>query len=531
MKFLSKSYSLSDFFYELNKRKINYVVLRWFENIESLESQKDIDLLVTDEHFESVNHFLVNEPTLGGTQVDLYGLSSNNGYNKTTYYPYALAKRIIDSRIPKGNLYVPNSKIHLLSFIFHVVFHKAENSGISISVSDCLDNKYAKEIRRIASFAKYDLPKEINLVTLSEILSDNEWLPPVDWLRKSSSGRSIYVNTFFPGTIGCKSRSIFILRNVANEGSIHMQITNLLVNQNFKLIKYEVLDSNQAYVAQKSLRGGNWGKGPYELEGGVPYSVYVLEDANPEPVSDGEQGFYPYLINSRFLSLKNKIRELVEKTLNIGSVNCVHSTDDELEFLEYYNLLFPVGSSKVNLYGGSRRTDFSIVDFNGHLAIQKKFKPGFEKYYKRELEAYLFLQKSNFPFLPNLLSYSDNSLIIELIHFDKNRQNKLLSNKLNIISSIPKLLWRLGCAHLDLHPGNCLVDIKDDIYILDYEQFYKYEHMPLFEDSYDLVGHPDSKAWGIKGENPAEFINLEWKRTVGYRLTEIVQLTAKELSV
>lgn len=557
MKYINPQYSLPEFLGLLHAASVKYVILRWFINPEELLNQVDIDFLVADEDLLTVQTLLVKDGVGGKIKVDIYSISGIYGssFRKIPYYPSYLAKKILDSRqFHKYFYFVPATHLYFFSFLFHLVFHKAEKTGIPVDQYDTIkissDNKYVSELSRLSEITRIILPYLITLDSLFILLKQNDWIPPIEWIRKVGHNKSPWLMSLYPKIPKKPAIAVFIIREKANKFFIQDHLLTLFQNNKILVVYHSILTEEEKRRAMTYLRGGKWDHGPNIIGGGDPYEVYLLVDFSPEEVPVNISRDYPYLTNIRFLELKFKARQLIEDLLECtDSINCIHSSDDDLEAREFIKILFP-GDSESNgilervpvasnetpynlinsIHGKNKRTILSVIDWNGKKAIRKTFHKEFSKYFRRELFAYSRLG-SDFRYIPKLLSSGENELIIEYINFDIADQSHLLRNRLNDVANIIRDLWLQGFAHLDLHPGNFIIDKTGNIFLIDYEFFYEYETRPdsVFS-SYDIKGHFDHVAWGIKGKNPAGYIDQLWIELTGIGLIDILK-TGLPLSV
>lgn len=137
--YLKREIDLIYFFKELKRLKINYVVLRWHREVLKNKFDDDVDLLCSDDDLKFILKFCVLYNN-GNVTLDIYSVSglSNTNYNGHPYYPPYLAEKILKSRvIYKNLLFIPSRKIYLLSFIYHLIFHK----GYDLEILQHTNNK------------------------------------------------------------------------------------------------------------------------------------------------------------------------------------------------------------------------------------------------------------------------------------------------------------------------------------------------------------------------------------------------------
>ncbi|MFS2185661.1 AarF/UbiB family protein [Mucilaginibacter sp. Mucisp84] len=547
MKYIDPQYSLADFFYLLNQHGVNYVVLRWAESMAKLATEKDIDLLVADNDIPYVMGLLVKENLPGSKQVDLYSTGGLYGssFRRLPYYPRHLAEQILSNKLKIENLYfVPSLRDQFFSFIFHVVFHKAEKSGLAVDTNDVANSnksgRYISEINRLSMLSGQAVPAALYLTNLIQLLRDNDWFPSIAWLRRIGLDNSPFLLSLYPIHHAKSATTLFILRDAAARSEIHEQLLSLFRQKNIRVVNYRLLDRRQRNIAVGFIRGGKWDHLPGQLWGGEPYAAYVLTDEAPVEPDLELRKTYPFLTNQNFLDLKLDARQLIENILGVDRINCLHSADDNLEAIEYTLKLFPQLKDQIcqpdfsypatlpvvlkRYPSKSGRSSVELVQLKDRNAVCKIFTPGSERYFRRELYAYHILAKT-VDFVPQLLYYTSDSIYTEYVDHDPGSQDSLLQKRLYDVAIIAHQLWEHGVAHLDLHPGNLIVAKSGKLFLVDYEFLYNYEERPVSVfDSYDVTGIVESAAWGIKGKHPAEFISDQWLALTGFTLTDILAM-------
>ncbi len=547
MKYIDPQYSLADFFYMLNQHGVNYVVLRWAESMAKLAAEKDIDLLVADNDIPYVMGLLVKENLPGSKQVDLYSTGGLYGssFRRLPYYPRHLAEQILTDKVKIEHLYfVPSLRDQFFSFIFHVVFHKADKSGLAVDENDVANStkssRYITEINRLGKVCGQAIPADFHLNFLVQRLKDNSWFPSIAWLRRIGLDNSPFLLSLYPITHAKSATTLFILRDAAARTEIHEQLLSLFRQKNIQVVYYSPLDSRQRNTALRFIRGGKWDHLPGQLWGGEPYAAYVLTDESPVEPDLELRKTYPFLTNQNFLDLKLDARQLIENILGVDRINCLHSADDNMEAIEYTLKLFPQLKDQIcqpdfsylatlpvvlkRYPSKSGRSSVKLVQLKDQKAICKTFTPGNERYFRRELYAYHILAKT-VDFVPQLLYNTSDCIYTEYIDHEPGSQDSLLLERLYDVAVIVHQLWEQGVAHLDMHPGNLIVAKSGKLFLVDYEFLYNYEErlVSVF-DSYDVTGIVESAAWGIKGKHPAEFISDQWLALTGFTLADILAM-------
>ena len=182
-------------FSDLNKSGIKYVVLRKphhiFNSDHKEDTQNDIDILldVTNLNINGIVRLFSNNK--GSKPVELY---SNNGrygmsYKKLPYFPPSLANKILNNRIKYNTIYIPSNENHAYSYLFHLLYHKQENSGFTIHKINRKYNNLIKQYKKyfkMFSIDKYfDISQCNNLLDIHIFLKQKNWSLNYDYLSDS----------------------------------------------------------------------------------------------------------------------------------------------------------------------------------------------------------------------------------------------------------------------------------------------------------------------------------------------------------
>ena len=89
----------------------------------------DLDIIVSDKDEESLKKFLLEND--GSIRIDVWSVSRKN-YNKTSYMPPNIAKKIINDSVEgKALSKIPNQLDSFNCLVFHALYHKGFNSEIA----------------------------------------------------------------------------------------------------------------------------------------------------------------------------------------------------------------------------------------------------------------------------------------------------------------------------------------------------------------------------------------------------------------
>jgi len=504
-RFISPELGIEGFFKELKSEDIDYVVLRWFEDLPFLKDGEDIDILVADEDLEKIDSFLTGEKK-SGIPCDIYTCSGLPGteFKKVSYFPVHLSEEILSNSIfnEKG-IKVPSPKYHLFSMLYHVVYHKGYASDLPTKYDVNLDvksadHKYDVVLKSIAEQCDLVLPN-LSLEEIDEYLNEWGWRPQIDTLKKLSiKNHWIFDHYFSNGSDlprSWKGLSVFIVREKAMSGVD--QIRNLLLTEGFDIFKETEITGNTKTLATQNIRGGNWNKGPWGVSGGCPSFAFIVYDCFPiEPSSEAKKK-HPGLENQRIRNAKIKIRNLLNSDRDINcQINGIHSADNPDEALEYIDIIFSVDKkdiqSKIDLIQNKIKNKYTVIEdksrharrakveeviFKKDRNICKTFRPGRERFLKREIKArHLGKEKND---ISEILEYGDNYIILK--KYDNQlanvcRYRPLFQKEKYLPIWLIKQLCdfilffrKRGYELIDFSPYNILYSEIDGVKVIDFE--------------------------------------------------------------
>lgn len=522
--YLSPETPLDSLFKCFNEQRLRYVVLRWFDKIPFSDIQEDVDLLVANEDIFRVQQVL-NEK-IGILPFDLYSVSGLPGssFKNMAYYPPNLAEKILAERtLWKGRFFVPDKRHYFLSLLYHAVYHKGIKSGIPVRDGDLgrqelADHEYLNILQALAKENNMEL-KELNLMYFHRLLGEAGWAPATDTIRKLPEENASWLKETIIRSSDDFEKSgevmVFVIRDWAYKRGLTGFIINWLEKSGLNLVKAIELNREQKRQASQRLRGGNWGQGPWPVNGGDPAVLLVMYDYHPKPLKEKFKKKYPHVSNEHYL-FKEEVRREINSNLEAEEkTNPIHSSDDEIEALDYINMVVPetmayvrntitewdkayVTKEKVykDLSGNRRRAKVEVIEYQGKKAVKKTYQAGKERFLKREVYVYGELSKEC-EFIPKLLDSGDNYLIVPLLDTLRIAENKrvkkwMLKKYKEEILGISRFFYEKGFALIDFHPGNILMT-KEGPRIIDFEFLYKYDHKPkTIDESFDFIGYPDN---------------------------------------
>lgn len=346
---LSEEIGTRGLFEYLNKEKVKYVVLRFYDKLPNLHRVGgDLDILVADEDFEKLEEFLYQNPGPIGVEAKCVSRLTGNGL---PYYIPHLARKIIDSAVEgPTQSRIPSPKEAFLSFAYHVLYHKGFEAGVKSKLPNVEWNKnpendYAGELTRLSKESGIEV--QINMEDLDSYLQQEGWKPKLDTLIKISDLNEWVKKYFFSQKeVEELGLSVIILR----EGAFKAKAVNDILERikcygDFVILKTKKFEEAEKTYIADHLRGGTWNdklsKGNSHLPS-MAIAVLDLYSAKFFKVNTANVDF-----GLKIKALKEEIRqEFVYDKENISSV--IHSTDNTVEALEYLKVCFKDELSEIN---------------------------------------------------------------------------------------------------------------------------------------------------------------------------------------
>lgn len=334
--FIPHVLGLRGFFDRLEHCRAQYAVLRWFEELPTLVPGEDVDLLIADESYDDVMALLESEP--GIQPCDVYTPSGlpRTDYLEASYYPPTLARQILDRAETYRSLCrAPNELDYFRSLAYHAVYHKGAKSGLPGSElysrkTPAPKHNFTAILTQMAE--QFCVDATISLEGLHAYLQSEGWSPPADlfarmaardphnrWLAELSARSSS--DSLPPGV------SVFLLREKAVEYGRVEQIVEMIAEAGFEILEERKLTDDEVAYGAPRTRGGNWGPGPGDHQGGDPAILVLAFDPAPLPPTRKQRRRHPLLVNGR-VQVKDQVREAVNAALPAGvNINALHSSD------------------------------------------------------------------------------------------------------------------------------------------------------------------------------------------------------------
>lgn len=347
-RFIPHRVGIAGFLHELTESNTQHAVLRWFENLPQLPAGEDVDLLVDDASLEAVRTALDDGP--GIQPIDVYSVTGLPGadYRSMPYYPPHLAEELLARAVTqRGMCSVPAPREHFLSLAYHAIYHKGFDSGIpeneqSSPRSAKAGHDYVAVLTRLAAAARIEVP--VTLESLDDYLDAEGWRPPHDMLIRLAR-RNRWLRTRLRKLDERETAddrvAVFLLREVAlNRGGV-ARAEQLIRQNGFEIRAIREFDGPSKARLARTLRGGNWARGPWPISGGPPVAAIVAYDPAPITPTRKQKKRFPFIANARLLC-----KEQLRNAFNDGmpsdqQCNVIHSSDNGREALDYLRLIMP----------------------------------------------------------------------------------------------------------------------------------------------------------------------------------------------
>jgi len=342
---------MPEFLSALN-REIPYVILRWHDRVPLTESscrqaEDDVDFLIDDSFQDRL--VSIASRFRGPVKCDFYGVGAQRGfaYNRLPYYPPALASLVLRDRVFSAHhgFYVPDAKHHLLTFVYHLVYHKGTKSGIPMCAAAVAPsvasgpNAYLDEAQRIARAYDVALTLPRTLTGLYEYLVNAHWQMPLDLLirwKVKDEWHQHLIQREWAGLSEWSQRLpdlvVFVIRGDAAEETVLDAILDAIRKEYLCLAAF-ALTEHQIDSLTRHARGGNWVEGKKN----TPILPHSVAFCVPRPGT----GRGTCRRDERVASLKQQIRQTINRQFRqAAKLRVVHSTDDALEAQYYLHLLY-----------------------------------------------------------------------------------------------------------------------------------------------------------------------------------------------
>jgi hypothetical protein len=563
------------FFGELRRRGVAYAVLRGVEELGSSDQAGRLDLLVADQHLSALQDLLSIWPL--GRPCSAYSTTGVPGFayrrsrdpertfDEVAAFPPHLAERILQrAGLLDCGVAVPSPEDRLFALAYRAIYLEGTASGLPSedgaapdSGAASIAHDYTDVLSDLAAGLGVELPRPMTMEALDEFLARAGWQPPHDVLERLSVWHPWIARKHFPAVIDGETDApgftVFFLRQRAIETGHAPFIADLIECKGFEILASLSLEGGRRDEVARTVRGGNWGQGPWPVSGGEPGIVLVAFDVIPLAVGAAERARYPKLDNARILHVKEAVRGLInDELLPHLRYNPIHSTDNSRAAWHVVNDLLADQKpmlrdairrrrdalatreevlADLTQYGNRARVE--LIRWGDVLAVKKTFRANAMRFLENEVAFYERFSTERPEVLP-VLGRGDNYFILPFFPhqaaqpgFFGGRLPRLmpLDAARQLVGFVKHLLDR-GYDPVDLAPiKNTLIGRNGRIRVIDFEFVYRHRYAPVRpEKSFCFAGVPN----GFDGDAPARVAYLRdpyptlWYPSVGLSMGSLL---------
>jgi hypothetical protein len=311
---------------------LDYVLLRWIEDVEADCHKGDLDILVTSDSLSELKARLNRQ--VGTYPLDVYTERGELGhqYKNVPYFLPGMAQEILATAVVRASgIRVPSPRWRYLSYCYHLLFQKSEKTAAGqqrIEKTTFGNSKHYDELGRLAAALSEPAPQSFD--DLERVLKDASAFPPLDTIGFYKSGNAFLRHRYSQFSEKKPGLCVFFMREYGNSLALVPQVRDRLAAKFAVLAEGPLTPANEMAVLRK-VRGGNWlNDGGYD---GIAKPIYwfVCWDRTPLKPSRDARRRYPQLDNQNNL-IKAEIRREFERA---GITQRLHCSDNTLEALEY----------------------------------------------------------------------------------------------------------------------------------------------------------------------------------------------------
>ncbi|MCE8035042.1 hypothetical protein EKK97_00990 [Billgrantia tianxiuensis] len=193
----------------LKAKRVDYVVLRWFDTLPDISPGEDVDILVADEDAARIVDCVSVNRRSQDIACDIYSVSGLPGtsHRDGSYYPPDKARQMLEHAVwMNGLVRVPSVDEHFLSLSYHAIYHKGYLSGIpsehrmrNTKVVVPQDHDYRGILENLHGQSSHaSTALDMTLERLDAFLSGLGWRPDPDTLKRLSK-RNEWIGEHFFG--------------------------------------------------------------------------------------------------------------------------------------------------------------------------------------------------------------------------------------------------------------------------------------------------------------------------------------------
>lgn len=254
-----------------------------------------------------------------GVLCDVYSVTGDDygDYLGHSFYPEALAHRLLDGRRPSGagtalpDMYVPAPRAHLLALAYHLAYRLGEESGLALA--EHRETSHAAQLDALARDAGIDLPH--TLLDFHEFLKKEGAEIPYDVLVSyiQQDGASPFRSLLAAGQKG--EMTLFLLRAAAVRTGAASALISLMRHQYKTIVVKDIPLLDQLRHARRF--------------GGRPAVAVVAYDPQPIPATEDSRAENPDVFNQRRFITRDWRDAFIENTGAPAHIDPVWAADNE----------------------------------------------------------------------------------------------------------------------------------------------------------------------------------------------------------
>ena len=317
--FVKKGLERMEFFSILKERNVDYVLLRWWEDLPEIPEGEDMDILIRDEHRHLINDLVTFVDNGTGLKCDIYTITGSNfgAHKGIPYFQSNLSYHLLESRILFKGVYVPSPVMYFASLTYHAIFHKGASSGLEgfRTYPSNIEHDYTKVLQDQMPFLELEF--EPNVLNLFNWLKEQNYAPAEDTLSKLVEIKPdlAMLQKNLSSDIRGGELIVYVLRERLIKDKLLNDFMYFLKDQfYFEILDFKYLNTKEKNKCTRHIRGGKWDKGPFKYSGGNPAAILCVYDYHPKPLSKEALKKQSRMTNYNNLKAKYAFRNLINKS-------------------------------------------------------------------------------------------------------------------------------------------------------------------------------------------------------------------------
>lgn len=318
---------------------VDYVALRWSEQIEANRHEGDIDLLVSQQGLTKLKERFGREVCTYPLDVYTDDGQGGHGYKSVPYVTAGLAKGLLESAtLTAGGIRVAAPYWRFLAFCYHLTFqNKSEHvtpGTIEIRVDTFHKPHYYPELQRLASLADRPVPRTYD--DIERLLNEADVMPSLDLIGFYSNKNAFLKQRYFDQQPMKAGLVTFFLRDFG-DGLAKVDDLRTALASHFEILVEGPISAENRTRVLNSVRGGNWSD--KKAPGGTAYPVYWFVCWDPSPLAPSARTRRKHpRVDNEHIRLKDLLRRQLVDKANVR-LRVVHSSDNALEATDHISHL------------------------------------------------------------------------------------------------------------------------------------------------------------------------------------------------